>query len=272
MLAFILFSTVLTFVLPSGSYDRIKNPETGRVTVVENSYQQIDAPGVSFFETILAIPEGIILRADVIALILLIGGCFYVIEKTGALKEGIEYIARVFKNHGEIALILVSLMFLTGGALSGLQEEIIAMTVVLIYLASRLGYNAYVALAISYGSAVIGSAFSPINPFAIGVAMQETDLEYLSGSGFRLIVMGIAFIVWMIIVIRYANRNRIAIPDEDSNTKATMSINTIVIFALLILSFALLIYGILKLDWGFNEMTAEFFILGILAGLHAGAG
>jgi len=267
MLAFILFSTVLTFVLPSGSYDRIKNPETGRVTVVENSYQQIDAPGVSFFETILAIPEGIILRADVIALILLIGGCFYVIEKTGALKEGIEYIARVFKNHGEIALILVSLMFLTGGALSGLQEEIIAMTVVLIYLASRLGYNAYVALAISYGSAVIGSAFSPINPFAIGVAMQETDLEYLSGSGFRLIVMGIAFIVWMIIVIRYANRNRIAIPDEDSNTKATMSINTIVIFALLILSFALLIYGILKLDWGFNEMTAEFFILGILAGL-----
>jgi uncharacterized ion transporter superfamily protein YfcC len=40
-----------------------------------------------------------------------------------------------------------------------------------------------------------------------------------------------------------------------------------VILGLVALAFIVLIYGMLKLDWGFNEMTAEFFILGLLVGL-----
>jgi uncharacterized ion transporter superfamily protein YfcC len=89
MIGFILFSSILTYIIPHGTYERITNPETNQINVVPNSYKVIEAEPVSVFETFMAIPEGIILRADLIALILLIGGCFYVIEKTGALKEGI---------------------------------------------------------------------------------------------------------------------------------------------------------------------------------------
>ena len=133
MIGFILFSTILTYIIPHGEYERITNPETSQVSVVPNSYKVIESAPVTIAETFMAIPEGIILRADLIALILLIGGSFFVIEKTGALKEGIEYLTVILKGREEIALILVSLVFLTGGALSGLQEEIIAMTPVLLY-------------------------------------------------------------------------------------------------------------------------------------------
>ena len=215
----------------------------------------------------MAIPECIILRADLIALILLIGGSFFVIEKTGALKEGIEYLTVILKGKEEIALILVSLVFLTGGALSGLQEEIIAMTPVLLYLSSRLGYNAFVALAISFGTAILGAAFSPINPFAVVIAQNEANLEFLSGSSYRLIILAIAFIIWMFMVIRYANKNRIIKVEDEINISGKLSVRSAIILGLVALAFMILIVGMLKYNWGFNEMSAEFFVLGILIGL-----
>ncbi len=267
MIGFILFSAVLTYIVPQGEYERILDPDTSQTKVVPGSYEQIEAPSVSISETFMAIPEGIILRADLIALILLIGGSFFVIEKTGALKDGIEYLTMLLNGREEIALILVSLVFLAGGALSGLQEEIIAMTTVLLYLTSRLGYNSFVAVAISFGSAILGASFSPINPFAVVIAQKETNLEFLSGSGFRLIVMAIAFVTWMFMVIRYANKNKVVKEDEHLFQKKKLNIRSAIILGLVALSFVILIIGILKYNWGFNEMSAEFFVLGILVGL-----
>lgn len=267
MIGFILFSALLTYIVPQGKYERILNPDTNQTKVVPGSYEQIEAPAVSVFDILLSVPEGFIARADLIALILLIGASFFVIEKTGALKDGIEYLTTLLNGKEEIALIAVSLAFLAGGALSGLQEEIIAMTTVLLYLTTRLGYNSYVAVAISFGSAILGAAFSPINPFAVVIAQQETGLEFLSGSGFRLVVMAIAFAMWMYMVIRYANKNKI--PKEDSHLFDTKKLNSrsAIILGLVALAFVILIIGILNYNWGFNEMSAEFFVIGIIIGL-----
>ncbi len=267
MIGFILFSAVLTYIVPQGEYERFINPDTNQTKVVPGSFEQIEAPSVSVFDILLSIPEGFIARADLIALILLIGASFFVIEKTGALKDGIEYLTTLLNGREEIALIVVSLAFLTGGALSGLQEEIIAMTPVLLYLSSRMGYNSFVAVAISYGSAILGAAFSPINPFAVVIAQKETNLEFLSGSGFRLVVMAIAFCIWMFMVIRYANKNKVVKEDLHLFEKKNLNPRSALILGLVALAFVILIVGILKYNWGFNEMSAEFFVIGILVGL-----
>ena len=267
MIGFILLSSILTYIIPQGQYERVTNPETNQVTVVPNSYKSIDAEPVSILKTILSIPEGIVSRADLITLILLIGGCFYIVEKTGALKEGIAYLTTKLNGKEEIVLIIISLLFLIAGALMGLQEEIIAMIPVLLYLTSRLGYNAFVAIAISFGSAILGAAFSPINPFAVVIAQKETGLEFLSGSGFRLIVLAIAFIVWMFMIIRYANKNKVEKVVEENEILHKVSIRSIIILILVGFAFVILIIGMMNYDWGFNEMSAEFFALGILVGL-----
>lgn len=267
MIGFIVLSAVLTYIIPQGKYERIINPETNQITVVPGSYKLIDAEPISIFKTMLSIPEGIIERANLITLILLIGGCFYVIEKTGALKEGITYLTIKLKGKEEIVLVLVSIIFLIAGALMGLQEEIIAMMPVLLYLTSRLGYNAYVAIAISFGSAILGASFSPINPFAVVIAQKETGLEFLSGSEYRLIVLAIAFVVWMFMIIRYANKNKIEKLIEENELVEKVSFRSIIILSLVGLAFVVLVIGMLKYDWDFNEMSAEFFALGILVGL-----
>ena len=267
MIGFILFSSILTYIIPQGTYERITNPETNQVKVVEGSYRVIESESISIFDIFMAIPQGIIGRADVITLILLLGGCFYVIDKTGALKEGIVYLTIKLKGFEEISLVLVSLVFAAGGALSGLQEEIIAMTPVMLYFTSRLGYDAFVAVGVSFGSAVIGSSFSPINPFAVVIAQNEAGLPFLSGSGYRLLILFIAFSLWMYMMIRYANKNRVPKLEAATITEKSLSARSVIILILVALTFAILIYGMLVLDWGFVEMTAEFFVLGIIVGI-----
>ena len=267
MLGFILFVSILTYIIPHGQYERVMDPDLNYETVVEGSFKVVKGEPLSLFQIFLSIPEGIIAAADIIVLILLIGGSFYVIEQTGALKEGIIYMTEVLEGREEIALIIVSLLFATGGALNGLQEEVIAMTPVLLFFTRRLGYNPFVTVSVSFGSAVLGSSFSPMNPFAVAIAQKYAELPFLSGSTYRIVVFLAAFILWTFMIIRYANKNRVEKEQNSNNMSKSISTRSAIILCLTFLAFALMIYGLLWMGWGFNEMSAEFFILGIIVGL-----
>jgi len=267
MLGFILFVSLLTFLLPKGEYARTKHPDLDYVTVVPDSYQPVEGDDLSIGQILLSIPEGIIGRAELIALIFLVGGAFYVVDKTGAFKDGIQYMTEKLDGKEAIALAVVSFLFTTGGALNGLQEEIIAMIPVLLFFAKRLGYNALVAVGISYGSAVVGSSFSPMNPFAVGMAQKTAEIPLFSGSIFRIVILVIAYIIWTGLIVRYANKNKTDTAKEQSTVKHKMHSRNVLILCLTALAFMVVIFGLVFLEWGFNEMSAEFFVLGILAGL-----
>ena len=267
MLGFIILASLLTYIIPHGSYDRILDPVNDYETVVPGSFKLISGEPISVLRTFMAVPEGIIGRASLLVLILLVGGAFYVIDKTGAFKDAIILLTTKLNGREELALIAVGIAFTAGGALSGLQEEIIAMVPVLIYFTNRLGYDTYVAVSISFGAAVIGSAFSPVNPFAVVVAQEAANLPFLSGSGFRLVVLFFAFALWMTIIIRYGNRHRVKKSSHEDGESVRMSTRSGIIIFLVAVAFLLLIYGMLKLDWGFNQITAEFFVLGIACGI-----
>ena len=75
LLGVILLSWVFTYLIPQGSYERIVDAETGMIRVVSDSYTQIDSSNPSFLDFLVSIPKGIAERAELIVLILLIGGC-----------------------------------------------------------------------------------------------------------------------------------------------------------------------------------------------------
>lgn len=262
----ILISWVITYIIPQGSYQRSTDELTGITKVVSDSYQKTEGENLSVFDLLMAIPKGIAGRAETIVLILLIGGSFYVIEKTGALSQGLGKLVNILKGKEILALIVVSAIFTAAGASIGLQEEVIAMMPILLLFGRSLGFNTLTTLYMSYGSTVIGSAFSPSNPFAVIIAQKEAGLPLLSGSNLRVIVLCVAFILWVAYLIYYSKKNRIEKvkmpPAEKSN-----GIRGQVILLLLCLTFGIVIYGLLELDWGFNEMSASFFALGIVSGL-----
>lgn len=271
ILATIVFGWILTFVVPQGSYERLTEQETGKTTVVPDSYRQLDLDHLSLFDMLLAIPRGIIGQGETVILILLLGGCFYVIEKTGALSQGLNQLVSLLDGREALALVFISLLFMSGGVMIGMQEEVIAMTPILLLFGRNLGYNALTVVYISYGSTVVGSAFSPFNPFAVIIAQKEADLQLLSGSSFRIIVLLIAAFAWIAFIMVYARRNKI---EKVVEAEAVQMLNgrSKIIVVLLVSTFLVVTYGLLKLDWGFNEISASFFGLGIISGWIGGLG
>lgn len=124
ILGVILLAWILTFIVPQGSYERAFNDVTERTTVVQDSYQQQEFAKLSAFDLLLAIPEGIIGRADLMVLILILGGCFYLIEKTGALNQALNQLIVLLRGKESLALVIISILFITAGFTIALQEEI----------------------------------------------------------------------------------------------------------------------------------------------------
>lgn len=262
----ILLAWALTYIIPQGSYERIEDLETDTTTVVANSYEQIQGERLSAFDMMLTIPRGIAETADVVILILLLGGCFYVIERTGALSQGLHKLVQLLKGKEILSLVIVSLLFTAAGVTIGMQEEVIAMTPVLLIFGKSMGFNSLTTVSMSYGSTVIGSTFSPFNPFGVIVAQQEADLPLLSGSGFRLLVLSIAFLIWIMYLIRYSKKHR-SEKEETIVLDGQIGIHSKIILSLLCLVFVIVTYGLLQWNWGYMEISAAFFALGIISGL-----
>ena len=271
ILTIICLTWVATFVIPMGSYTRIVDSDSGRTTVQNGSFKEIQGEALNFFDLMLAVPEGLIGRADLIVLIFLLGGCFYIIEKTGALGQGLQWMVDRLKGQDWVALVIVSIIFATGGVTIGMQEEFIALTPLLIAFSRSLGYNAFVAIGMSFGAAVLGAAFSPMNPFAVVLAQQEAELPSLSGIGFRLVFLLIALVVYILFLWRYARVNKVE-KQAMSATREAITTRSGLILLMVALTFGVVTYGLLLLDWGFNEISACFFLLGILTGLLARLG
>ncbi len=266
MLAAILLSWILTYFIPQGTYERRTNPETGQTYVLDASYERVSVESPGIFDLMLAIPEGISGRADLLVLILLMGGCFFVIEQTGALGNGLQMVADLLQGREGLGLIVLAFLFAAAGATIGLQEEIIALIPILILFCRSMGYNAYVAVAASFGSAVMGAAFSPMNPFAVVLAQKEAQIPLLSGAEYRLLVFVVAFVAWVFFLYYYSKKHRIE-KEALSMNRATLTWRMIAVLSILIITFSVVTYGLLTMDWGLMEISACFFVTGILSGL-----
>lgn len=269
----VLLAALLSHVLPAGQYDRKDDPITGRKVVVAGTYHVVPAAPISFFQTLVAIPKGLADAASVIFLVFLVGGAFTVVDQTGALRQAVGALVRRLGNRDLLIIPVVSLFFAAGGALENMQEEIIALVPVLLLLCRRVGFTPLVAVAMSVGSAAVGAAFSPINPFQVGIAQKLAGLPLLSGGGFRIACLAIALTIWIWGTMRTALRTRVAkeavAADEEH---AVFDARRMTVVAIVIAAFTAFVVGVLRYDWDFDQMSAVFLLMGILAGLVGGLG
>ena len=298
LLGCILLAMALSWVLPSGEYARRDDPVTGRSIVVPGTYHAVPAAAVGPFQALVDIPKGMIDAADVIFLVFLVGAAFTVVDQTGALRRAVDALVRGLEGRTWVVIPVISLLCATGGALIHMQEEFIALVPLLLVVTRRIGYDALVAVAVSVGAAAVGAAFSPIDPFMVGIAQKLAQLPLLSGTGYRLVFLPLALAIWIGGTLRYAARTRVdpgaaaLEPEEPGAVHAggaepgavavgaagehraseRMGTRDAVVLVLMIATFVTYVYGILKLGWGFNEMSALFFAMGAVAGVVGGLG
>ncbi|HEX6643030.1 MAG TPA: hypothetical protein VF037_00015 [Gemmatimonadales bacterium] len=269
----ILLAAVLTWLLPAGRYERREDAATGRDVVVPGTYARVEAQPVGPFRAVVAIPKGIAAAADVVALVFLIGGAFAVIEQTGALRRAVHALAGAVEGREALVIPVSSLAFAAGGATQNMGEEIIALVPVLLLLARGLGFDALTAAAMSIGAAIVGAAFSPVNPFQVLIAQKVAQLPPGSGWAFRTVVLALALGLWILGTWRYASRHREpAVPLELPEANASRDRRLDLILVLTAAALAMVPIGLQRLGWGFDELSAMFVIVGVAAGLVAGMG
>ena len=271
----ILAAAIGSYLLPAGQYDRQTDPATGRQVVIAGTYHHVERRPVGPFEAFVAIPKGLTDAASVVFLVFLVGGAFTVVDETGALRQAVGWLVRRLRRRETLVIPIVSLAFALGGALENMSEEIIALVPVLLLVTRRLGFDALTAVAISLGAAAVGAAFSPINPFQVQIAQKLAGLPLLSGSAFRVCVLAVALTVWIYGTWRHAVRTRV-VPDEQDGTAPGETIaldaRRVAVLLLVMTTFTVFVYGVMRLGWDFDQMSALFFAMGLFAGLIGGLG
>jgi uncharacterized ion transporter superfamily protein YfcC len=267
LLGGVAIAVALTWILPAGAYERRTDAATGRRVVVAGTYARVTPSPVGPMAALMAVPRGIIAGADVIVTILFVGGAFALLDATGALARLVgTLVGRT--NRPRLIVMLVCLAFAALGALENMQEEIIALVPVLLLLSRGLGFGATTAIAMSAGAAAVGAAFGPTNPFQTGLALRFAEMPALTQPVLRFSLLAAAVAIWIAWTLAMTSRERV--PPQTTRAEAAATARDVVMLALVLLPFVPYVIGVLRDDWGFNELSALFLLAGFAVGLVAG--
>ena len=224
----ILIAAAMTWIIPPGKY---VEQQVGDETVMQFYYvDQLPESGASTgsataefhpepqtWQVFSALFKGFVKQSNIIVFILIIGGAFWIMNKSRAIDTGIYAFLRftkrmeksiLFRKIGvnNIIIVLVMILFSLFGSVFGMSEETIAFTLIVIPLAISMGYDSIVGVCMVYVAAHIGFSGAMLNPFTIGIAQGIADIPLFTGIGYRVVCWVILTIVGIVFVLIYANR------------------------------------------------------------------
>lgn len=284
MLGILLLAMLLTWVLDSGSYQR-----DGKL-VVPGSYQVLEkdrsvrhlwstghdttdatAQPVSLVTALMAIPAGLDRMSGLIFMVLIIGGMFGILTRSGAIDTGLERLLSHMRGNLYLLVPALMVIFSAGSTFLGLASEYLLIIPIMVALSNRLGMSNLVGLAIVTVAVKAGYMASVTNPIPLTIAQPLVDLQIFSGAGFRLacwlvfLAVGIAFVLWM---IRGQHAASLQAEVEFDSTPLTGRHTAVLV--LLAVGIAVLVYASNHWQWKHHELSAYY--IGLSALLAAAGG
>ena len=224
----IVISAVLTWIIPPGKYvSELVGDETVMTFYYADQLNEagpLTGSGTSTFtaepqtwQVFSAFYKGFVKQSNIIVFILIIGGAFWIMNKSKAIDMGImsflKFTKRLERNKlmqkigvNNIVIILIMLLFSLFGSVFGMSEETIAFALIIIPLAVSMGYDSIVGLCMVYVAAHIGFSGAMLNPFTIGIAQGIAEIPLFTGIGYRAVCWAILTVVGIIFVLWYANK------------------------------------------------------------------
>lgn len=218
----------------------------------------------------------------IIAFILVVGGAFGIVLRTGAVEGGIMRVIAL-TNGKEILLIPILItLFSLGGAVFGMGEEAIPFVMILVPMFIAMGYDAVVGIMCSYVATQIGFGSSWQNPFSLAVAQGVAGIPVMSGAWFRIpmwiFFTGLAIAFTMRYAVKVKKNPKISVAyesDEEYRTEFAKKGNEEVPFTLghklVLLTVAACmvwtIWGVVTQGYYIPEIASQFFVMGLVSGI-----
>ena len=198
---------VLTYVVPKGEYllDENKN-------IIAGSFHYLDVSGgVPIWKIILA--PILVFASDngltiiMISLFLLVmSGCFNVMEKTGGLKALIRRAIKAFSKKKTLVIMIAVLFFMAFGSFFGMFEELVTLLPIVVVLMLSLGFDSMIGLGVCMLSACFGFSSAITNPFSVGLASQMAGVAVFDGVWLRIVFFVCVYALVCAFILGYAKK------------------------------------------------------------------
>lgn len=246
-----------------------------RPIAIPNTFQYIKQQPQRIRDVLLAPIEGVYESVDIILFVLIIGGVIGVLNESGAIHAGISALSRITKGREAILIVFVTVLIALGGTTFGLAEETIAFYPILLPVFAAAGYDSLVVLGCIYIGSTVGSMFSTANPFSVVIASNAAGIHFTEGIWYRIVGLAIGSLLTICYLLRYASKGvqcRKVVTVTDSIQpkeilEETFTKRRKISLSLFAFSFVVMVYGVSKLGWWFEEMSALFLVVGIVIGI-----
>ena len=284
LVAIIIIAAIATYLIPAGEFTRFKDAATGKTLVEAGSYHRIASNPLNPLLIPSAIYTGIVKSASTITFMLIIGGAFEVITSTGALTALCKKLSKTFSKQKYAVIPVFLILFSIFGFTMGMSSEVMIFVPIGITLALFLGLDKVTGTAMIALGAAVGFTAGILNPFNVGVAQDIAELPLFSGVAYRIVILVILLAATSAYIIIYAkkvaaNPEKSVIYGIQEDTEYTfedvsdsISKSQIAVLVIMAAGFGILIYGLSKKGWYFEEMSGLFIFMGIACGLVSGYG
>ena len=294
--ALMVIFAVLTWIVPSGSYQR--QEVNGREVTVAGTYEQSEKTYIDeetgdevdlrqgVFDVLQAPTRGIQEAIEVVAFILIVGGSFQVITKTGAITSGMGRVVRRFKNKDILIIPIAMVLFALGGTSFGMAEETLPFFAIFMPIMMAMGFDSMTAFMVVFVGARTGYIASTINPFNVLIAQGILGIQGNPQLWLRmiaLVVLTAVAITWVVLYARRVKKNpessitfeddiakKVEFAADESALDAEFTGRQKGVLAVFIAGMYLIIWGLVTQGWYMNEISAVFLAMGLLAGVIAG--
>ncbi|MEG2869243.1 MAG: YfcC family protein [Terrisporobacter sp.] len=273
----------LTWIIPSGQFDR--EDVDGRSVVVPGTYQSVESNPQGISDVFQAPINGFIDAAEVVGFVILVGGAFGIVNKTGAIEAGIGHTVGKMKGLQFLIIPICMILFGLGGTTFGMCEETLPFYMIFIPLMVSLGYDSLTGLAVVFVGAATGTAASTINPFSVGIAQALANIAPGSGIGYRSIIFVVLMAISITFVMIYSNRvkknpqksivyeldkkNRDHFIMDDSGIKK-FTVRELLVLMVFTIGMGTMVYGVVVKGWYIPEICMVFCAIGLLSGIFGG--
>lgn len=278
----------LTWVVPGGTFQREEKEIEGvgkRSLVIPGSYAEVESTPQGAWAVLKAPMRGFEAAAEVIGFILLVGGAFGVLNRTGAITRSLAHLTRKATGRSRFVMIPVLMfMFSLGGALFGMSEETIIFAMITVPLAVSLGFDTLTGIAIPFLGSQAGFAAAFVNPFTLGIAKGIAEQPLDEGKEYRILCWVIvtavctAFVMWHAArVSRNPSKSLTTKVDEEWRSRVApadspegrMKKSDPLVLLAFVGSMVLLGIGALRWDWYIVELAGLFTGMAIVCGVIA---
>lgn len=271
----IVMAWVLTFIIPSGEFDRTEIE--GKQKVVAGSFHFVERSNLSPKVIFDAMPKGYKAAIEVIFIIIASGIMFGILNATGAVENVVGTFVKNLGKKNQV-LLIVGMTFVYGvlGIFIGYENNI-AMIPIAAVLSLAIGGDLVLATGIAVGGVTVGFGLSPFNPYTVGTAQRIAELPLFSGATLRIVLcfIGLSSMAWYNVVYFKKTQNS---PEKglgrDLNTDGFSLSKSIENFRmglkdwLILFAFAamlfLMIFGVFEYKWYLNEISALFLMFAFL--------